>query len=206
MRVLSTLVAQDLRRHGVVTAVDGQEVTIHLSEGLSVDIGTAGTIYTTTTVGREEKSVRIAKVEVTGATRRTVTVRVTEQTQVPETGFSVSFKTVERPATLRLDDTLHVTVRATSAVRELRVQQDNDLRRPYWMEEGDALVFPFTQRLVLQDQLDSLQLLPEGYPYPKTRTDGEGRIIVTFGTSLWSAEMRFSSARTDSGSMLLKRQ
>jgi hypothetical protein len=95
----------------VVTAVDGQEVTIHLSEGLSVDIGTAGTIYTTTTVGREEKSVRIAKVEVTGATRRTVTVRVTEQTQVPETGFSVSFKTVERPATLRLDDTLHVTVR-----------------------------------------------------------------------------------------------
>jgi hypothetical protein len=92
--------AQDLQRHGEVTAVDGQEVTVQLSEGLSVSSGTAGTIYTTTTVGGEERSVRVAQVEVTEIEGRTVTVRVTNQTQAPQTGFLVAFETVQRLGTL----------------------------------------------------------------------------------------------------------
>lgn len=82
-------------------------------------------------------------------------------------------------ADVALGDTLHVTVIATSDVREMRVQQDDDLRRPYWIEEGKATVFPFARRITLQNQLDSLQLFLERYPYPVSQTDDEGRIVIT---------------------------
>lgn len=91
-----TSTAQDLDRHGEVTAVDGQEVTVQLSEGLSISSGTAGTIYTTTTVGGEEQSVPVARVEVNGTEGRTVTAEITNQTQTPEAGFLASFETVRR--------------------------------------------------------------------------------------------------------------
>jgi len=87
------------------------------------------------------------------------------------------------PADIALGDTLHVTVRATGDVRELRVQQDGNLRRPYWIEAGEARVFPFTERVTLQNQLDSLQLLLEGYQYPITSTDAEGRVIIRRDTA-----------------------
>ena len=80
---------------------------------------------------------------------------------------------------IALGDTLHVTVYATADVRELQVQQDDNLRRPYWVREGEAAVFPFARRITLQNQLDSLRLLVERYPYPVSRTDDEGRIVIT---------------------------
>ena len=83
------------------------------------------------------------------------------------------------PGDIALGDTLHVTVYATADVRELRVQQDDDLRRPYWVREGEAAVFPFARRITLQNQLDSLRLLVERYPYPVSQTDDEGRIVIT---------------------------
>ena len=83
------------------------------------------------------------------------------------------------PGDIALGDTLHVTVHATGDIRELRVQQDDDLRRPYWIREGEAAVFPFARRITLQNQLDSLRLLVERYPYPVSRTDDEGRIVIT---------------------------
>lgn len=81
-------------------------------------------------------------------------------------------------ANLTLGDTLYVTVLATSDVREMRVQQDDDLRRPYWIEEGNARVFPFTRRITLENELDRLQLFLEQYPYPSSRTDDEGRVVI----------------------------
>ena len=83
------------------------------------------------------------------------------------------------PGDIALGDTLHITVYATADVRELRVQQDDDLRRPYWIREGEAAVFPFARQITLQNQLDSLRLLAERYPYPVSRTDDEGRIVIT---------------------------
>jgi hypothetical protein len=83
------------------------------------------------------------------------------------------------PGDIALGDTLHVTVYATADVRELRVQQDDNLRRPYWVREGEAAVFPFARQITLQNQLDSLRLLVERYPYPVSRTDDEGRIVIT---------------------------
>ena len=83
------------------------------------------------------------------------------------------------PGDIALGDTLHVTVYATADVRELRVQQDDNLRRPYWIREGEAAVFPFARRITLQNRLDSLRLLVERYPYPVSRTDDEGQIVIT---------------------------
>lgn len=79
---------------------------------------------------------------------------------------------------LTLGDTLFVTVLATSDVQEMRVQQDDDLRRPYWIEEGDGRVFPFTRRITIENELDSLRLLLEQYPYPSSHTDDEGRVVI----------------------------
>ena len=83
------------------------------------------------------------------------------------------------PGDIALGDTLHVTVYATADVRKLRVQQDDNLRRPYWIREGEAAVFPFARQITLQNQLDSLRLLVERYPYPVSQTDDEGRIVIT---------------------------
>lgn len=82
-----------------------------------------------------------------------------------------------------LGDTLYVTVLASADVRGMRVQQDDDLRRPYWIRDGRAKVFPFTRRITIQNQLDSLRLLLEGYPYPVSRTDEEGRVVITRDTA-----------------------
>ncbi len=87
------------------------------------------------------------------------------------------------PADITLGDTLHVTVRATEDVRELRVQQDDNLRRPYWIEAGEARVFPFVERVTLQNQLENLELLLEGYRYPITSTDEQGRVIIRRDTA-----------------------
>jgi hypothetical protein len=84
---------------------------------------------------------------------------------------------------MTLGDTLYVTVLATSDVRGIRVQQDDSLRRPYWIREGEAMVFPFARRITLQNQLDSLRLLLDQYPYPSSRTDDEGRIVITRDTA-----------------------
>lgn len=81
-------------------------------------------------------------------------------------------------ANLTLQDTLHVTVFATSAIQGIRIQQDDDLRRPYWIEEGDARVFPFTRRITIENGLDSLRFFLERHPYPTSRTDDEGRIVI----------------------------
>jgi cytoskeletal protein RodZ len=87
------------------------------------------------------------------------------------------------PAPLSLGDTLYATVVATADVRELRVQQDTKLRRPYWIEEGEAMVFPFADRITLQNQFDNFRLLLEGYPYPTSRTDEDGRVVIARDTA-----------------------
>lgn len=84
---------------------------------------------------------------------------------------------------LTLGDTLHVTVRANAPVRGLRVQQDDDLRRPYWIEAGEAMVFSFTERITIENELDRLQLLLEQHSYPTTRRDSLGRIRIDRATA-----------------------
>ncbi|PSQ74048.1 MAG: hypothetical protein BRD39_02710 [Bacteroidetes bacterium QH_9_64_21] len=107
----------------------------------------------------------------------------TVETDTAEPEATSSSDLPHRPADVRLGDTLHLSVEATSVVAGVRVQQDDDLRRPYWIEPGEVQVFPFTRRITVENQLDSLRLFLEDYPYPITQTNEEGRIIISRDTA-----------------------
>ena len=80
------------------------------------------------------------------------------------------------PANVTLGETLHLTVRASEDVSGIRIRRDTDLRRPYWIEEGQASVFPFSDRVVVEEELNRVDLYLERYPYPVTVTDG--RVVI----------------------------
>lgn len=82
------------------------------------------------------------------------------------------------PAEVTLGDTMYVTVFADGVVRRMQARQDDDLRRPYWIEAGEALVFPFTERLILENRLDSSRVFLEQYPFPRARLDDRGRLVI----------------------------
>lgn len=89
--------------------------------------------------------------------------------------------TPERPpANLTLGDTLHLAIVAEGDVLGVRVQRDDDLRRPYWIDAGQAAVFPFRSRIVVEQQLDSLRLILEGHPYPFSPTSE--RVVISRDT------------------------
>lgn len=85
----------------------------------------------------------------------------------------------QRPE-VTVGDTLNVVVVAQNGpVQGIRITRDEDLRRPYWIEEGQAKAFPALQRIVIEEQLGQIRLLLEGYPYPTDRRDDRGRIVIT---------------------------
>ncbi len=94
---------------------------------------------------------------------------------VPETTTAVA-------SALRwvLGDTIIASVIAAfDKVDPIRIRVDNDLRRPYWIEQGDTLQLSFTQRIILEEQLNDIQLLLDGHPYPTDRRDLQGRLVIT---------------------------
>ncbi|PEN15050.1 hypothetical protein CRI94_01820 [Longibacter salinarum] len=86
----------------------------------------------------------------------------------------------ERPplANITLGDTMYLVLRAEQDVTPIRVQRDNDLRRPYWISEGESAVFPFTERIIVWDNLENVDVLLEDFQYPED-TDARGRLVVT---------------------------
>lgn len=80
---------------------------------------------------------------------------------------------------LVVGDTLDVVVVAVQKVERIHVKRDDDARRPYWIEEGVATVFPALERIVLEDRLDRIRLLVEGFEYPTTIRDDQNRIVIT---------------------------
>ncbi|HHP7237231.1 helix-turn-helix domain-containing protein [Longibacter sp.] len=86
----------------------------------------------------------------------------------------------QRPplANLAIGDTIYLILQAERDVSGIRIQRDNDLRRPYWINEGEYAVFPFTDRIIVWDQLENVDVLLENYPYPET-TDVRGRLVIT---------------------------
>lgn len=79
-----------------------------------------------------------------------------------------------------LGDTLRVLVfAAMDRLDPIRVTVDDDLRRPYWLEQGDSMAFAPTNRIVVEEQLDDIQLTIEGIEYPTDRRDDLGRIVIT---------------------------
>lgn len=79
-----------------------------------------------------------------------------------------------------LGDSIAVQIiAARGKVDPIRVTIDDDLRRPYWIEQGDSMVFQPTQRIVVEELLDSIDVKVEGIPYPTDVRDDQGRIVIT---------------------------
>lgn len=79
-----------------------------------------------------------------------------------------------------LGDTLYATFYAANGnVNGVRVQRDDDLRRPYWIEEGDAVVLPFADRIVIEEELDQFQFFVNEYPMPVEPLNDQGQRVLT---------------------------
>jgi len=83
------------------------------------------------------------------------------------------------PASLELGRSIHVAIRANEPVQGIRIQRDSDLRRPYWIDEGEVSIFPFSERIVIEQDLTNVDLFVEGYAYPTDNADIRGRVIIT---------------------------
>jgi hypothetical protein len=91
------------------------------------------------------------------------------------------------PAEVTVGATIHATLVAEENVTGLRIRRDDDLRRPYWIEGGQAAVFPFSDQMIIDDQdgedLAAVRaLLIEGHPYPLDRRGADGRLVITRDT------------------------
>lgn len=87
---------------------------------------------------------------------------------------------VQQQPVVVVGDTINVVVLAElGKVQGIRIKQDDDLRRPYWIEQGNSKAFPVLNRIVIEQDLENIKLLVEGYPYPTNRRDEQGRIVIT---------------------------
>lgn len=103
----------------------------------------------------------------------------------PAPADTVAQQAPAAPVPVSLPDTLVLRVTATNGpVSDIKIQRDDDVRRPYWIEVGDAQDFPFTTRVTVENELDDATLTIQGVAYPTTRTDGQGRIVVNRDTVL----------------------
>lgn len=97
---------------------------------------------------------------------------------------------------VQLGATIHATIWADGGnVNGVRVQRDNDLRRPYWVEEGDAVVLPFQDRIAIEGQFDQFTLLIEERPMPLEPLDTQGRRVLSRADlEAWADTTRTSPA------------
>ena len=83
-------------------------------------------------------------------------------------------------ANITLGDTLNFVIIADQdKVQGIRITRDDDVRRPYWIEQGVAQAFPAQRRIIIDDKLDIIRVLLNGYPYPTTNRDDRGRLVIT---------------------------
>ena len=88
---------------------------------------------------------------------------------------STSSRGMSDPPTL--GDTLHLTLRADSTVSGLRLRRDEDLRRPYWIQEGEAATFPFASRVIIENDLDGVSVYLEDRQV-ELPSDTTGRVVL----------------------------
>lgn len=105
------------------------------------------------------------------------TVADTAASSNPDT--TTSSNTRPPPANVTLGESIPLTILATGNVSGIRIRRDDDLRRPYWIGEGEAHVFPFEERATIENELGDIQLFLAGYPYPVSPQDTVGGIEIT---------------------------
>lgn len=77
------------------------------------------------------------------------------------------------------DSIVFYIVAVDGSVAPMRVTVDNDLRRPYWIDQGDSIRFAAANRIVFEERLDVIRLNLLGENYPTGTRDDRGRIVVT---------------------------
>lgn len=103
-----------------------------------------------------------------------------DTTSTADTAIREDTALASRPAMPVIGDTLNVqVVAANDKVDPIRVTVDDDLRRPYWIEIGDSMMFRPMNRIVFEEDLDDIALSIEGAEYPTNRRDELGRIVIT---------------------------
>jgi len=83
------------------------------------------------------------------------------------------------PADVQLGAAIHLTLLAQTNVSGIRIQRDDDLRRPYWIPEGNAHVFPFQDQVTIDSGLSDVRLFIEGFPYPVQAHDTTEALEIT---------------------------
>lgn len=85
--------------------------------------------------------------------------------------------------TVALGDTMYFTLIAQQRLNPIRIRRDDDLRRPYYFNRGQAGVFPAQEQIVIDDgNLASIRLLVNGYEYPAAQRAVDGRLLLTRDT------------------------
>lgn len=76
-------------------------------------------------------------------------------------------------------DTLRLFIVALDTLNPVRVQVDERLRAPYWIEPGDSLEFDVARHIVIQRRADRLALSIGGRRIPIVDADSEGTVRLT---------------------------
>lgn len=83
-------------------------------------------------------------------------------------------------ANLVLGDTLQLVIKAQTDILGMKIQRDGDIRRPYWINAGETMAFPFTDKIIIWDNIQNVDLYLERYRYPEAQhIDARGRIVIT---------------------------
>lgn len=107
-------------------------------------------------------------------------------TSVADTASTADTPAVQGPSAASpgpmpvIGDTMNVHIIAVNDKADpVRVTVDDDLRRPYWIEQGDSMLFQPLDRIVIEEDLDNLELSIEGASFPTSRRDDVGRVVIT---------------------------
>lgn len=75
--------------------------------------------------------------------------------------------TIVRPERIVLPDTIKIELIAhVEALDPIRVQIDQDLRRPYWINHQDTLIFEMRERVKFEREVNNARILISGFAIP----------------------------------------
>jgi hypothetical protein len=82
--------------------------------------------------------------------------------------MAISFDSLARLTAPRVNigDTMFFTIIAQQRLDPIRIQRDDDLRRPYYFNRGQAGVFPAQQEITISEDLQDIRLLINGHEFP----------------------------------------
>lgn len=168
-----TAFLQDANRRIIVTGV-GIGVVLLVLAGLGIAYFSSGNGDPSTPTTETP-----APTDTATAKRTSPASPDTSTTTAADTTSAVASPDPPPSANVTLGDRIHLLVLAVDNVSGLRLQRDDDLRRPYWIEEGDASVFPFERRAIIGSELQDVRLYVEGYRYPFSPADTVGGLELT---------------------------